>query len=301
MEFIVVCPANCTTGGPEALHEFVHELNKVKDVYARIWYWDIKSYPPMPEEYRSYGCEYVTDLPRGYSGVLVVPEIWANRVTEYRDCIRAIYWLGLDAYAGWHGEGEQGAFLEDRGIIHIAQSEYAYDYLRKLKVRHLYKVTDKLNEDFYKPYDEQERDDVVLYNPAKATGFQRELMGKCAGIEFRPITGMTRSQVIEAMRHAKLYIDFGEFPGRERMPREAVLCGCCLITSKIGSADYLEDFRHFYKYDSKKSHIWMIVNKIRYVLGHYEECRNDFDRFRKDLVEDIGRVEWQTEILVNEI
>ena len=301
MNILVVCPANCTTGGPEALHEFASELNKVKDVNARIWYWDIKHDPPMPEEYRSYGCEYVTEMPHDYHGAIVVPEIWANRILDYPNCARAIYWLGLDAYAGWTPEEQRGEFLRDDSIMHIAQSEYALDYLKKLKVSHVVKVTDALNADFYEEYEEEERSDVVLYNPTKATPFQHRLMEKCTGIQFKPIQGMTRAEVIDAMRHAKLYLDFGEFPGRERMPREAVLCGCCIITSKIGSADYFDDFSHYYKFDSKDSHIWMIINKIRYVLDHYKECRRDFETFQKSLLVDRYSLIWQTEVFVREI
>ena len=133
------------------------------------------------------------------------------------------------------------------------------------------------------------------------TPFMREIFLGCKGIEFKPIRGMTRQQVIDAMRHAKLYLDFGEFPGRERMPREAALCGCCIITSKIGSAYYYDDFAHYYKFDSKPSHIWAIVNRIHYVLEHYEECRHDFDRFRQDLLEDRNRLKWQVEVFVHEI
>ena len=286
MEILHVCPANCATGGPEAIHEFVHELNKIEGVHARIWYWDIKSDHPMPEEYRSYGCEYVTDLPEGYDGVLIVPEIWANRIMDYPQCTRAIYWLGLDAYAGWTQESERGAFLQDEEIIHIAQSEYALEFLKLLGVKHLVKCTDIVNADFYEEYEETERSNVVLYNPAKATPFLREVINACSGIEFRPIKNMTRQQVIDTMRHSKLYIDFGEFPGRERIPREAVLCGCCIITSKIGSAAYDGDFLHDYKFDSKSSHIWAIVRKIHYVLDNYDECKKDFYRFRKDLIRD---------------
>ena len=278
-----MCPANCATGGPEALHEFTYELNKIDGVHARIWYWDIKHDPPQPEEYASYGCDYVTEMPEDYDGVVIVPEIWANRVMRYTNCKRAIYWLGVDAYAGWTPEAERGAFLEDEDILHIAQSDYALDFLKRLGVKHTVKCTDMLNADFYEDYEEQERNDVVLYNPAKSTPFMRELMASCQGVEFKPLRGMTRAEMIDTMRHAKLYVDFGEFPGRERIPREAVLCGCCIITSKIGSADFLTDFLHDYKYDSKSGHIWAIVRKMHEVLDNYEKCRRDFDFFREVL------------------
>ena len=102
MDVLVVCPASCATGGPEALHEFASELNKNGGINARLWYWNITSSPPMPEEYKVYGCEYVTDLPAGYDGVIVYPEIWANHALDYPQCINAVYWLGVDAYASWN-------------------------------------------------------------------------------------------------------------------------------------------------------------------------------------------------------
>lgn len=280
IEILHVCPGNCATGGPECIHAFVSELNKIDGVHARIWYWDCASDDPCPDEYKAYGCEYVTEMPEGYDGALIVPEIWANEVLNYPQCTRVIYWLGVDAYAGWTPERERGAFLEDEDIIHIVQSEYAFDFLKKLGVKHLVKCGDIVNEEFYEDYEEMQRSDVVLYNPAKATPFFYAVMSQCSGIEFRPVTGMTRAEVIRAMRGSKLYVDFGEFPGRERIPREAVLSGCCIITSKIGSAGFDADFAHDYKYDSKDGHIWAIVRKIRHVLSNYEACRKDFDLFR---------------------
>lgn len=300
LEVMVVCPAHVATGGTEALHGFVHELNKVKGVHARLWYWNVHSDDPCPEAFRGYACDHVIDLPYDFDGALVVPEIWANSVMQY-DCIRAIYWLGVDAYAGWTPDVERGKFLEDKSIIHIVQSEYAWDVLSKLRVKHIVKCTDTVNADFYDDYDEAERSDAVLYNPAKSTPFMKQLMDECADIEFKPIAGMDRQQVIDTMRRSKLYIDFGEFPGRERIPREAALCGCCLITGKIGSAGYDGDFLHAYKFDSKQSLIWAIKHQIRYVLEHYDECRKDFDAFRESLRVDADVVSMEIKEVVDEI
>lgn len=286
MRILVVCPANCATGGPEAIHWLVSGLNKIEGVDARIWYWGSNNNQPTPKEYKVYCCEYVTELPEGYDGTIIYPEIWANHALDHPECTNAVWWLGLDAYAGWTPAEGRGAFLVNDEIIHIVQSEYARDLLKQLGVKHIVKCTDIVNADFYADYTEEERSDVVLYNPAKATPFMHRLMAECTEIEFKPITGMTREQVIDTMRHAKLYVDFGEFPGRERMPREAALCGCCLVTSKIGAAAYNEDFAYNYKFESKDSHIWAIEHKIRYILKNYAECRKDFDEFRKLLKSD---------------
>lgn len=300
MEILIVCPANCATGGPEALHGLASDLNQMGRVHARLWYWDVAGSDPTPSEYKSYNCEYVTELPAGYDGVLIVPEIWANDVMNYPQCTRAVWWLGVDAYAGWTPAAERGAFLRDKDIVHITQSEYAADFLYKLGVEKIVSCTDIVNADFYAEYEEHERSDVVLYNPAKATTFTQKIMEACPDIIFKPITGMTRAEVIETMRSSKLYIDFGRFPGRERMPREAALCGCCLITSKTGSADYWGDFAHTYKFDSKDSHIWAITHKIRYVISNYEKCRQDFEELKWQLLGDQRAVKEEHKKLIEE-
>lgn len=280
LEILVVCPGHVATGGTEALHLFCSELNKVDDVHAQIFYWNIRgSADPAPKEFDEYGCEYVTDPPDGFDGAIVLPEIWANKAVEF-SCKKAIYWLGIDAYGAWTPEEERGAFLSDDSIVHIAQSEYAWDFLYNLGIKRLVRCSDIVNRAFYEEYQEEPRSNTILYNPAKSSAFMSELMAKSPEFEFKPITGMTRAEVIDTMRHAKLYMDFGEFPGRERIPREAVLCGCCLITSRIGSAAFMPDFCHTYKFESKSSHIWAIKRKMQHVLDSYEECRKDFNAFR---------------------
>jgi hypothetical protein len=47
---------------------------------------------------------------------------------------------------------------------------------------------------------------------------------------------MSPEAVTRAMAKAKVYIDFGSHPGRDRMPREAALERCIVITGKFGSA-----------------------------------------------------------------
>ena len=85
------------------------------------------------------------------------------------------------------------------------------------------------------------------------------------------------------------------------MLREAVLQGCCIITGKLGAAAYQEDFDHRYKYDSKDSHIWAIVHKIRYVLTHYEDCVEDFSDMYWQLRQDVNDLKRQYRKVLDEI
>lgn len=57
-------------------------------------------------------------------------------------------------------------------------------------------------------------------------------MKKARELNFKPIINMTRDEVIRELQRAKVYIDFGNHPGKDRIPREAAILGCCAIVGK---------------------------------------------------------------------
>ena len=290
MNILFACPANTATGGPESIHKIVCELAKIDGINAKILYVGA-SEDPCPIEYKGYHCDYVIDLPEGYDGWIVFPEIWANDVLnpKYKRCHKAVLWLSVDLYATHTPQHAHGDFLKKNDVVHLVECEYAKDYLKRLGVDSI-KVSDVLNDDFFEDYTEGERDNTVLYNPAKATEFQFMVMhaAEKKGIHFKAIEGMSRSEVIQTMRSAKLFIDFGTFPGRERLPREAAMCGCCVITGTLGAAAFHEDvvIQNSYKFNHDRSNISAIVQRMLYVLEHYDECRPDFDEYRQSLIND---------------
>ena len=50
------------------------------------------------------------------------------------------------------------------------------------------------------------------------------------------LKGFNNKQIINIFKKTKIYLDFGYHPGKDRMPREAVLFNNCIITNKRGSA-----------------------------------------------------------------
>ena len=78
------------------------------------------------------------------------------------------------------------------------------------------------------------------------------------------------------MRTAKVYIDFGYHPGKDRIPREAAMCGCCVITNRRGSArnDIDVPIPPEFKFD--------VPYKMDDIYGCITRCFNDFeDQTRK--------------------
>jgi hypothetical protein len=64
------------------------------------------------------------------------------------------------------------------------------------------------------------------------------------------IKGMSREQVYDALGLSKLFIDLGNFPGKDRMAREALLRGCCVFALDAGAArDYALPDEFYFKPD----------------------------------------------------
>lgn len=299
MEVLALCPGSFATGGTEGIHHLVSELITC-GADARILYVG----GTQPKEFASYNCPYVTELPAGYSGAVIFPEIWANKVVEpqYSNCTAAVLWQGIDVY-DWHvSERERGLFLRRKDALHVTMSEYGMAHLRGMGLDPI-KIPDCINDDFLQNFSEEwERGDVVLYNPMpiKMTRFQEIVMARCQtelGMKFLPLQGYTRSRLIEIFRQSKLYIDFGVFSGRERLPREAVMCGCCILTSNKGTAGYYKDNTIPDRY--KLTDMTKAVEMIQYVLANYEECRSDFDLYRKVLRDDLEQYPKQVKEFYN--
>lgn len=266
----IACPARYATGGIELLHQLCAQIRKY--VGAKIWYANANGKPSHMPEYDVYNNPYTETQPHFLPhDVVVLPEIWARYAALYDNPV--VYWESVDNFSG--------GYIPPK-TIHLVQSEYARRYVAGNFGGHVIPVTDYLNDDFFAPAREvRRRMPTVLYNPAKGMDFTRKLMQAMPDVKFAPLTGYTRTELISVMRMSRLYIDFGDHPGKDRLPREAAMCGCCVITGRNGSAAYREDvgIPDKYKFDRDDANIPAICNMIRYVLDRYPV--EDFDAYRE--------------------
>ena len=99
--------------------------------------------------------------------------------------------------------------------------------------------------------------------------------------------GLDRGELAEAFLGAKLYIDFGHHPGKDRLPREAAVHGCCVVTSRYGSAANSVDvpISERYKLDTRApdfvGRFETLVDGI--FRGDFESCRQDFTGYRETI------------------
>lgn len=172
--------------------------------------------------------------------------------------------------------------------FHLTQGVRIAEFLKERGLENVSRIGDYINKDFINnDYDPGEKENIVCYNPRKGFEFTSKVIKYCRsnklGINFVPIVGMNRKGVISLLRRSKVYIDFSNFPGRERLPREAVVLGCCVITGKRGSAKYFEDvpIPENYKIEDKLENIPEIVTKIQECLDNYDERVKDFEISRE--------------------
>jgi len=179
---------------------------------------------------------------------------------------------------------------EQGNVEHLCASYYAYDFVSKRSKRKVSICIEPISKVFLEKIDKQNdklelirRSDVILYNPRKSGAFVQKLAKLAPDLNFMPLCGMSQGQLIETYKASKLYVDFGPFPGAERIPKEAVLFGCCVITGRKGASNFYEDvpIPDEYKFDNPSKEIIMILDKIRDVLGNYSEHRSLFDEYRK--------------------
>lgn len=168
--------------------------------------------------------------------------------------------------------------------FYMTNSYRGMKWFKKLKSLHY--LSEYLNPKFLQnKTDFSKKENIVAYNPKKGSSFTRKIILNSKNIKFIPLINMSRTQVISTLQKAKVYIDFGNHPGKDRIPREAAILGCCVITGKRGSAAFFEDvpIPDEYKFEDKKGNIPKIIERIEDCFENFEERYKDFDFYRKSI------------------
>ena len=82
-------------------------------------------------------------------------------------------------------------------------------------------------------------------------------------------------------RKVKLYVDFGNFPGPERLPKEAVYNGANILVAYKNAAKNDFDIAIPEQYKIKDyNNEELVVKLIKEMLTNYDKQYNDFEKFR---------------------
>lgn len=266
MNYYVLVPWG-ETGGPEGLHQLCYELVNLgknsKIVYYDPWSDRIQSeymgrVCGRYNEYsgvQSYTPNNILDLDT-YDNIIVLPEIFRTKHVEMFTKAKVVYLrlsnntketaLDPQNYDSLYDPCFTKCYTGcDPVLIYktIEKSSF-YDMNKVFMLRPNINLSFlKKEEDLY-----NERKNVVLFNPSKGKQHIDKLIEVSKNfefdvdIEFLPIQGMQKEQLMETVFNSKIYIDLGHFPGPDRLSRETASGGCVVLIGKRGSGADCDDF-----------------------------------------------------------
>lgn len=291
------------------MHQLGHQLIALGfDAYMH-YYTTPDSVDIIHENYKKYQVPYVTTLDNSAAHLMILPETHLSPIfnKKYNLIRKAIWWLSVTNYyitqenyintlkhkkffelRNAFGRYQIASFsvLKKKNVLHIAHSYYSQAHLLEKGIKPVARIADYMNEAFFDLAKmQQEKEDIIIYNPKKNDDFLDELIRQTPGLNWKPLQNMTPENVADWMSRAKLYIDFGFHPGKERMPREACIMRCCMIIGKTGSAAYREDMPipEKYRFEKEDRMLPAIIARIKACLENYAEAITDFAPYREAL------------------
>ncbi len=277
----------------------------------------------VPDKFSIYDVEAAGEICDDESNVLIVPEIFTFFLYKFKKIRKIIWWLSVDFYEDykplkvvknrlkarnwpivlWPVEFA-GLVLKrkihfkyyrfrDKGqFFHLYNCEYVRQYILShgISEKNTMFMCAPINQVFFENVDlsdEFRRENIVLYNPKKGKDFADKIILRAkdqgVGASFIALQNMSSQEIVDLMKRAKIYMDFGFFPGPDRIPQEAVTLGCNIITSSNGSASNPIDvpIPEEFKFDATEENLDLIIDTIEDMLHSYKEYFPLYDAYRE--------------------
>jgi hypothetical protein len=267
-EVLIFCPS-VKTGGPEALHQLGYQI-AAHGGKARMVYYDFPVIAegaalrceggpyPLVEHFAQYRPQALRETILGPDTLVVFPEPLSATAVNFGGggCQRALWWLSVDnalqGNPGLLNEEYRHTFFENRSLFHLYQSDYARAVLTHHKAQQCFALSDYTDPQFiYRSLmtandaSPAARNDSVCFFPNKGRQLAERFIADSGSLrrpaEFLAIRDMTKAQVRDALFHARVYIDFGHHPGKDRVPREAAIAGAIVLLHAMGAANHFSD------------------------------------------------------------
>jgi hypothetical protein len=324
-KIFVVAPYKYVSGGPELAHQLVDYLrNKGRKAY--IVYVEpenncevVAQNPLITEQYQKYNISVSNNIEDNQNNVVVLPESFLICIPKFRKIQVCVWWMSVDNALAWNRNfiesfkhtctlydklrmirhiwwyknnySMKKLRHEDYRLIHFYQATNIQQFLYSQNLDHIVRLSDYINPEILNNVDaSKEKENIILYNPSKGIRYTKKLIKQMPNYRFIALKGFDREQLNSLFDRAKLYIDFGPFPGKDRLPREAAIHNCCIITGKFGASKYFEDFPIYrkYKFDLLHANFSSIKNRINEIFDNYDKCQKDFQYMRESIRHEQG-------------
>ena len=311
MTVYILTPGNSTSGGPETLHQLAHTLNE-NNIECFTKYYGRKR--NIPKHLSKYNIKEIDKIKDSKENIVICPETATQYLKLYPKSRKVVWWLSVDFYKLYTEMTNLNFknyfkklfynkfsinFEKNNDYFHIYNCEYAKQFLleKNVSLEKLYELCGPINTQYLKSDTEIKVGNIIAYNPKKGKEFTEKIIkdseDKGYNFDFIPIENMDTNQVSELLDNAKMYIDFGNFPGPERLPREAVIKNCLILTCTEGAAknDIDVPIKKEYKFDKKSKNISKIILKIDESINNYDEKIKDFEIYKQKVLSQVQTFE----------
>jgi hypothetical protein len=268
-DVLILCP-EYLNGGCEALHQLGFQIAQHGGTAHMAYYGPFSRLEldgdiirchlapsPIPGYFARYQPLALQEARLEADTLVVFPEVLSELAAvpdaRYQ---RALWWLSVDNAILQNSSLLEATyrrrFFEDSGLIHFHQSDYARAFLQANAAPRYHPLSDHTDQDFIQRSliaaenpSISDRGNTICFFPNKGAALARRFIeGRPAmrqPVDFLPIRDMTKGRVRDALFGARIYIDFGNHPGKDRVPREAAIAGAVVLLHAVGAARCFPD------------------------------------------------------------
>jgi len=310
MKLIILIPLGSQTGGPEAQHQLSNEL--IEQGYdAYVWYVipsDIDEIRNLYlqgqltnqttlrigdrvfeiEEYKKYKTNRITSISLSEDLCFVVPEVYIEVVKYFNFSRHILWWLSVDNAFGYLANSQVNLnYLRKSNCYHGYQSFYAKNFLSSINLNQIFPLSDYTPPILGKLTNSNKK--AISINAGNKVIFNVEDVAKklkeLCECEIHLLKNMSRAQIYESLDSSRIYIDLAHFPGKDRMPREALLRNCCVLVANAG-AGFGPDFalpNEFHFDINELSILPKVAAKIYYEYDfHLQLCEVAINKVKRE-------------------
>lgn len=252
MKFIIFCPDHFT-GGPAALiqlHGALLDLGLESEVFfydkaetrfdEKLGRVDVQYTQPISVQVP--GIDYRVSRYFDRDSVLIFPENLIEMATSFASLgfkNRVVWWLSYDN-APLKIINRFNHAVNLASSRHIFQSAYARARVNEIGLDGPM-VSDYIN--WQDPAGTVSNGKVndLCYLASKAPGVEHLINRLRDRFSVITIEKMTPQEVWRTLRETRFFLDFGPQPGKDRVPREAIINDCIPIVRNVGAARFFED------------------------------------------------------------
>lgn len=108
----------------------------------------------------------------------------------------------------------------------------------------------------------------------------------------------TYSQIYHIIRQ---YIDFGPHPGMDRLPREAALAGCVVITNREGAANFDDDVPLPSEFKFAQFNVDKICSLIKDCCAKHDDYAKKLEKYKEWILDQRVQMKVCVDAMINEV